>query len=228
MNFRLTLTLSIILLVAVGVWSLMSLRKAPEKPTNVGQVIDPKPSAITSISVTRYGAEELKFVKEGEQWKMLVPVKGNADKMKVDAIANNLQSLTFRQKLEPEATGGHTPEATGTAKPNYIIKFSDDAKHDYTLALGKASADSIFATLNGGKTIYVLDKQDNSFLTSIDQNAEKFRNSDIKQVDTSKVVGVTLASKANTWSLTKTNDKWLISKPINARANATAVDGMME
>src|SRR5947207_4508042 len=122
MNFRLTLTLSIILLVAVGVWSLMSLRKPAEKPTNIGQMIDPKPSAITSISFTQFGAEELKFVKEGDQWKMLVPMKANADKSKVDAIASSLQSLAFRQKFEPEATGSHTPEATGTAKPNYVIK----------------------------------------------------------------------------------------------------------
>ena len=227
MNFRLTLTLSIVLLVIVGaVWVARQFPPA-SKPTDVGLLISPKPSAITSISFTRFGSEELKFVKQGDQWKMTVPVSANADNMQLNSIASGLQSLSFRQKFEPEPTGFHTPEATGTAKPQYLVKFSDDTKHDYTVALGKESSDSIFATLNGGKTIYLLDS---NILTQLDKAPDKFRNADMKQVDSSKVVSIALvatASPATNWTLSKSDDKWLISRPVSARANANTVSEML-
>jgi hypothetical protein len=222
MNFKLTLFLSVLLLAVVTTWALVKNRAAPVKTADAGQLLDPKP-AITSISYTRFNNEELKFVKEGEEWNMVVPIKARASG--IEGIAASLSNLTFRQKFEPEATGARSAESTGTAKPNYIIKFSD-GKKDYTLSLGKQNRDSIFATLNGAKTVYILEYNP---LDDFEKDVAKFRNTDIKSIDTSKVTQIAFKSKTAAWTVSKNKEtsKWLLNVPISARVSEPAVQELL-
>ncbi len=225
MNFRLTIALSIILMLAALAFFLVKGKDTTTKSTSTGatKLLNPHPADITRIDFTRYG-ENVSFAKVGDQWKITAPISANADNGQLNTIANNLKDIAYLQKYAAESTGNHSPETTGTANPHYRIKFSDSAGHENTLNLGKRGAEGIYATLNGDKTIYLLE---NNPLTNLDKDFDAFRNLEIKTVDTSRITGLALQSRDQNWTLTKSGEKWLISAPISGRANSTSVDELV-
>src|SRR5262249_15347454 len=118
----------------------------------------------------------------------------------------------------------HTPEATGTAKPDRVVKFVDDEKQEYVLGFGKETVDGIYATFNGSKTIYLMDKQ---IVESLDKKPDDFRDKAMSKSDPSKIVGISVKTSEGTTTMEKTGEKWLITGPVSARANMPAVDAIV-
>src|SRR4051794_21067475 len=191
MNFRLTLTLAcVMLLLALGYFFLPS--KTADTTTAAGSttpLLATKPKDIDAITYSNDGVEELKFVRKGTDWTMTKPVSAPVEKFQLQGIADNLKGIAYRQKFEPEATGYRTAEATGTAKPERVVKFTDDAGKEYTLGFGKETIDGVYVTLNGAKTIYLVDK---TTLDSLDKKPDLFRDKTISQSDLSRITAITI------------------------------------
>ena len=184
-------------------------------------LLSPAPTDLNSITLTSDGSDELKFVRNGKDWNLTYPVSAPVDPFLMQSVVGSLKGIAYKQKFEPESTGYHTPEATGTAKPDRIVKFTDDAGHDYTLAFGKSSVDGIYATFNGSKTIYLVD---GGVLDSLDKKPDDFRNKTISTNDSTKIAQLTVKTAESTTTLQKTGDIWFITAPVQASAKATAAE----
>jgi hypothetical protein len=225
MNFRLTMSLVIVLLLVVSGWLFLSNQaKKPETPAGPTPLLGSIPKELTKISYNRDGSEELAFAKTGDNWQMTRPVNAPVEKYQVQAVADDLKGAGYRAKFEPEPTGGKSATATGTDRPRNVVKFTDDAGRETTVSFGKSTVDGVYATLNGGKTIYLLDKNP---VPSLQQEPDKFRNKTLKEIDTNKITALTVATPENTVTLAKSGDKWLVTAPISARANEATVNEIL-
>jgi hypothetical protein len=224
MNFRLTLALVIVMLVTlmvyVGVKSHQQNEK-PEDPLTKNALFLPQPKEINTLTFTQDGAKQVAFLHSGNDWSLTFPVTAPAVSYEVSGIVDTLKTLTYKDKFEPEATGIHSPESTGTDKPHNIITFTDDANKEHTLALGKTTVGGVYATLDGGNTIYLLASNP---AEKLDQDPQTFRNKTLKETPAEKITGLTVKHADQTVSLIKSGDKWMIDAPVAARANTTAVE----
>ena len=215
MNFKLTLALTILLLLALCAYLMVPQPVDPVKTIeNAGStLIDPKPGEITSISYRSRMGEELKFTKESDYWKLTSPIKAEADTTMLNGIASSLQSLAYTQKFAAEEKGPRSPEYTGTLKPSQVITFSD-GKRDYAVSIGKRGSQGVFATLSGDKNIYVLETDPTR---QLEKRPNDFRNTRIIELDEMKIASVTFKTRDYGWQITKSSDKWLVSQPVSAR-----------
>jgi hypothetical protein len=227
MNFRLTLALVMVMLVTlmvyVGVKS-HEKNETPEDPLTKNALLSPQPKDINTLTFTQDGAKQVAFARNGSDWSLTFPVAAAAENYSVSSIADTLKTLTYKDKFEPEASGIHSPDSTGTDKPHDVITFTDDANKEHTLALGKTTVGGVYATLDGGKTIYLLATNP---AEKLDQDPQTFRNKTLKETPAEKITGLTIKHADQTVSLVKTGDKWMIDAPIAARANATAVEDIV-
>jgi hypothetical protein len=233
MNFRLTLALVFILTMVAVVFFWAQTRgpdkKADETPANA--LLNPAPGPVTSIALSDGNplATKISFAKTDGKWRLVKPRPALANTYTLDAIADDLKSLTYKQKYAPEPSGSKSLEFAGLAAPLYSIQFTDQAGHNYTLLLGKrTSTGSLLARIDGDKTqtIYMLAGNP---VDRLDKDPDEFREKQLVDLPTDRVTSLTVRHPDQKVVLRKGTPaaKWLIEQPIPARANASAADDLL-
>ncbi|HVS71050.1 MAG TPA: DUF4340 domain-containing protein [Phycisphaerae bacterium] len=228
MNFRLTITLVIILvLLAAGFFGYESWRdKHPENTTSTQKlVISPAPTDIKSLEYDNDGQVQVAFAKGADNiWRMTQPVDAPVDEYSISPATDALKDLTYTDKFDPESSGPKSAEATGTGKPHQAIKFTDEKGDQHTLFVGKRAVGGVYATLDSSKTIYLLDKNP---AETLDKDPQEFRSKLVKTVVTDNIQQLVVKHRDQTVTLQKSDGKWVITGPITARANESTVDGIV-
>jgi hypothetical protein len=228
MNFKLTVSLVVAMVILAAAFFLipkMMPAKEVAKPGEATPLLSPKPSGIKTISFVRDGEQQVAFAHNGKDWDLTFPVQAKAESWQVDSVADSLVGLAYKDKFEAEATGNHSGAATGTEKPRYLVTFTDDSGKEYKLGLGKRTVGGIFATINGGKTVYLLASDP---IESLDKPASDFRDKNIKEVNTEKVAALTIKKGDSAVTVTKSGDQWLVTRPIHGRANKAKVEEVLD
>ncbi len=227
MNFRLTLILAIVLLgLALGFYLMPAKTEAPPPSQTTTPFLATAPDNINTISFINEGKEELRFVRNGQDWRVAVPYDAPAlDSVK--DLANRLKTLSYREKFEPAASGFHTADATGTISPTRLLKYTDDATppHEYTLGFGKETVDGVYTTFNGGKSIHVVDR---GLLDDISKRPDTFRDKIVAHNDIARAISLSIKTSDGVVRLEKKNDKWMIVAPVVARPRQSVVDEILQ
>jgi hypothetical protein len=229
MNFRLTVAMVIVLLVVAGTfvglkyWS----SKAPETSAAKTNLVFPSDKSgaagIKSVEYSTDGAVELAFARGDKGWRLTKPVDAQADSVSVEKVTSVLGDLSYTDKFEPAAAGGRSAETTGVAKPRHVVKFTDESGKEHTLALGKRAVSGVYATADGGSTIYLLERNP---LDALDADPSSFRSKQIEEIPAEKVAGLTIKQGDRAVTLTKADNKWMITAPVTARASVSAVEAI--
>ncbi|HVX86053.1 MAG TPA: DUF4340 domain-containing protein [Phycisphaerae bacterium] len=228
MNFRLTITLVVLLvLLAAGFFGYETWRdKHPDNTSSEQKlVISPAPTGIKSLEYDSDGQVQVAFAKGADNiWRMTQPVDAPVDEYSVSPVTDDLKDLTYTDKFEPAASGPKSADATGTAKPRQVIKFTDDKGQEHTLFVGKRAVGGVYATLDSAKTIYLLDKDP---AEPLDKDPQEFRSKLVKTVQTDDIQKLIVKHRDQTVTLAKSDGKWVITGPITSRANESVVDGIV-
>ncbi len=228
MNFRLTMVLAILLLLIVSVFVWTNMPKNPDDNKNQtpkNALMNPQPKDIQSISYSRDGAVQVAFEKTAGKWQLTAPVAAAAETYQMEILTDMLKGLAFKDKFSPEPTGQKSEDATGLKSPHSLVEFTDDAGKKHMLALGQHTVGGVYARLDGGQTIYLLDSDP---LEKLDKDSNEFRSKTMLEVATDKVTKLQIATETQTVELSKgAEGKWVIDRPIPARANATVVNDLL-
>lgn len=228
MNFKLTLGL-VILLVAVTsifVWVQSRPVETTKKEEKKNALLSPAPKAIDAVSYARDGEVQVSFTRNGEKWTMQQPVAGaGVENWQVQRVADMIKEATYAAKFEPEATGVKSLSATGLDNPRNVISFTDDAKKERKLSLGKrAGGGGVYAKLDGANTIYLIEE---NLLERLDKDPTEFRNKTVAEVPTEKVQTLTVQTREQKVTLKRLDGKWTITAPVPARVNTAVVDALL-
>jgi hypothetical protein len=133
MNFRTTILLVILLLMAGGLALLINYRqnKEPVEAKDDRKLVDLATEDVKQLAVTPAGGKRMVLEKSGTEWKLVEPVSAAADTFAVDSLVRGLVELRVREQVDAN-------DAAGVANPRFAVEISGKDK-SYKLNVGNAS-----------------------------------------------------------------------------------------
>jgi hypothetical protein len=177
--------------------------------------------AIQSIDLRTEDGTVARVERAGDQgWQLVAPLAAPADRFAVDGIASTLAELA------PEASFD-TPEplANYGLEVEPAVRFRAGEK-DYALRLGNNTpvGGNLYATdAEGAKVFALASWRKNALAKSVKQ----LRDGRVLDFDRAQVKGITLTSGDGRVVLARGEGGWRIAEPVDAKADAEAVDGLL-
>jgi hypothetical protein len=160
-----------------------------------------KEADIAAITLKR-PSEEIRLVKEGKAWRLVQPLKEQADRVTLSSLVSALSRLRFTRDLGPEKD--LTP--FGLAQPTLVISFTAGDK-PHTLTVGKKTP--------GGQGYYVRRDQDPQVLIipssskeSLDRRLSDLRNRSLFHFTVEQVKALRVKTPNIQVTLEKKGDRW--------------------
>jgi Domain of unknown function (DUF4340) len=193
------------------------------KQEEAGKRLFPGVSAeqIQSIELRTEDGTNARLERAGDEgWKLVAPLATPADRFAADGLASTLAELA------PEATFD-TPEALEnyglTGDP--VVRFRA-GEQDHALRLGSATpvGGNVYATDAEGKRVFALASWRRN---ALQKTVKQLRDGRVLDFDRAQVKGVTLQSGDGRVVLARVEDGWRIAEPVDAKADADAVEGLL-
>ncbi|HVH71073.1 MAG TPA: DUF4340 domain-containing protein [Candidatus Dormibacteraeota bacterium] len=197
-----------------------SAASAVESPP---KVLDIKTTDVTSIEVTKKGAEEIALSKnDAGKWQITSPKSLAADQDAVSSLLSTLSPLSSDRLVAEKATDLN---AYGLAKPTVEISIAEKNKKERLLLGDDTPAGSgVFAAVAGDPRVFIIASYHKS---SLDKSANDLRDKRLLTFDSEKLSRVELTAKKATIEFGRNKDQWQILKPKPLRADQSAVDDLV-
>jgi hypothetical protein len=225
MNPRNTLLLALVVAaVAAFVWFYEiegGAERAEQEQASKKVFPDVTAEGIVSIELRTEDGQNARLERAGDAgWKLIAPIASPADRFAVDGVASTLAELS------PEATF-ETPEPL----ENYglvvepAIRFRAGEK-DYALRLGSATpvGGNVYATDAEGKRVFAIASWRKN---ALQKSVKQLRDGRVLDFDRAQVKRITLDSGDGHVALARADDGWRIEEPVDAKADADAVEGLL-
>ena len=202
---RLLPILAVFLVVAAAYFLLTwhQSKEAREKE-EAKQLFAVKETDISSITLKR-PTEEIRLVKEGKEWRLVQPLKEQADKVTLSSLVSALSHLRLTRELGPQKD--LTP--FGLTQPALVISFTAGDK-SHTLSVGKK--------IPGGQGYYVRRDQDPQILIipssskeSLDRRLADLRNRSLFDFTVEQVKALRVKTPKTQITLEKKGEHWLLA-----------------
>lgn len=152
--------------------------------------------------------------KDGSAWKLLKPIKLNADASEVNKIVNRLLSARVKEFVDenPKKMGKY-----GLVKPTATVElFLGENRAKKTLLIGKKHDGKYYARDDSRKPVFLVDS---SFVNVMIPNIKKLRNKKLADFIPSAVDSLQIEFSDTTIACKKdTANQWLIKQPIQRKA----------
>jgi len=234
MNFRTTLFLFVLLLVAVGLYLLTPTRvpepgtTEPAGPAAAAPVFDPAPdvSRVVRVELRRADRPALVFARslpaeaDGPlgDWRMEAPQAGAADRFRVEDLARVAAQLRSRTRLQPGRAGAPRLADAGLEPPRATLILTDRDDRTYTLEIGTAvplSTDT-YVRVGGDEDVLVATRD---FAADLERSAKDYRDRNVLQLRAGDVTAIRVTGPDGTIALARgTDDHWGLAAPITTPA----------
>ncbi len=179
---------------------------------------------IETLTVKNDAGETTSLRKQDGKWAMTAPFQARASDLDASGIANALAGLDITRVVD-EAPAD--VKDYGLVTPAMEIAFTSTAgKPSGKLLVGSktATGGSLYARKDG-ETRVVLIGEFNS--ATFNKSAFDLRDKAIVSFDRSKVDGIDVVQPSGSFELAKKDGTWRLARPIAARADGTAADGLV-
>lgn len=211
-----------------GVFYYLELKKGlGSKPAETAKSAFSVPEAdISSLTLThpaKPNQPAIRLDKTKDNWQIVQPMVAAADQPSVQGLLDNLTTAKVSENTEPA-----TPDRLkvyGLASPQLEIAFQlkNGAKHTLQIGDKDFTGNSIYAIVDGGKTVSLLPV---SVLTGSDKSLDDLRDHAVLHLTTYQVASFTLKNPSGQMDLTKSKDQWKFTKPSDAMADQDSIDAL--
>lgn len=193
----------------------------PEKEpaTQEQAIFEPAPGMWVKLTVEGKGGTFV-FEKDGDDWRILQPVRAKAEKWRVDDIADPLKDLKGRP------VEGGDAEPSGLATPRWTLTAVDDKNVTHKLLVGNPrplEKDQTYVRPAGSDKTF-LAKVD--FAYKLDKTLGDFRDDTVLELDKDKIARLAVSGKTS-FELVKRDEKWRVVKPVAALADEEKVKDLL-
>lgn len=247
MRYNTTLILAVIVLAAAALVyvyrdQLMSEAPPPPKPTAEKALVEGLAmNAVSSVKVEERTADgktatrlAATMSKDG-QWSLTEPLAVRADDYEIGRLLNPIVEAKYRQALEPGAKGQPTLEALGLAAPAWKVTLGTEAKdgkpaRTVVVEIGRKPSlgEGLYVRLPETNKVVVLDKA--ALLDRVREKIETYRGRDLLGLTRDDLVRIDLAGEKGAAQLDKSDKddgRWVLSKPLAARADPEAAGAVV-
>ena len=160
----------------------------------------------------------------GTDWQLVAPDKADADDGVVGTVTSNLSTLEVQRVVDENPTD---LAQYGLNPPRIDISFrSKDQKDFQRLLVGEKTptGGDFFAKRPNENRVFLI----SSFLDAIfNKTSFDLRDKAVLKFDRSQAQAVEIVAGTNTTQFTGNGSDWRIAKPMSARADYAAVEGLM-
>jgi hypothetical protein len=162
--------------------------------------------------------------KEAGSWRMTAPVETAAAETESTGIANVLSQMQIIRVIDENATD---LKDYGLDAPRIEVEFKGDGgKASGKLAIGgkTATGGDLYVRKNDEKRVLLVAQYDEA---ALNKSTFDLRDKSIVKFDRTKVDGVDVVADGRTLEFAKAGSDWKMTKPIAARADSSAVEGLI-
>lgn len=160
----------------------------------------------------------------GTDWQLISPDKADADDGVVGTVTSNLSTLEVQRVVDENPTD---LAQYGLNPPRVDVSFRvKDQKDFQRLLVGEKTptGGDFFAKRPNETRVFLI----SSFLDSIfNKTTFDLRDKAVLKFDRNQAKGIEIVSGSNTTQFTGSGSEWRIEKPMSARADYAAVEGLM-
>ena len=229
MNLRTTLILVVLLVLGLGYVALQYTGWL-DKDVTTDQAEDkrltPEVAKVVRLTIKTPRAGEVVLVSDGDRWRLAEPVDAPAAQYEAGATVTDVTTLEHVRKYAGDDPDRPSEDLTRLADPVRIVTITDDKHKTYILRVGaKVPLEQrrTYVQLEGDKAVYVVDVD---LAEKLAKTAADYRDKKLLDFATEKAVRVTVAGAKN-YRLVKSDDRWAIDKPIDARADQAKVSSLL-
>ncbi|MDO8835337.1 MAG: DUF4340 domain-containing protein [Vicinamibacterales bacterium] len=218
----------ILLIVLAGLLGYIYYYLKPLSPQGTAEqkakVFSVAADSIEEIQVKASAGDTTTIRRENGSWKVTSPMQVPADETEASGLITNLASLELQRVIDENATD---MTQYGLSPARVEVSFKAAGDQDFTrLHLGDTTATGgdMYARKPGENRVFLV----SSFVeTTFDRTSFDLRDKSILQFERDKADRVDVVSKDGTLAFTKAESQWRIDKPVAARAEQLAVDGLV-
>ena len=179
---------------------------------------------IEEIKVSSAGGESTTLKKNGGTWQMTQPMAVKADDTEVTGIASALSSVELTRVIDENPINLND---YGLSNPRIQLDFKATGDKDYRkLLIGEKSptGSDLFAKRNDEKKVFLIPAFQES---SLNKSTFDLREKTLLKFDRDKVDAIDVAAAGKTTAFAKQGTDWKITKPLDVRADFSAVEGLV-
>jgi uncharacterized protein DUF4340 len=214
----------LVILIALGgyLYFVESKRPAGDEGPKRDKVFTVEADKIEEITVKSESGERTTLHKSGSDWQIVQPVTGKPDSAEVSGITSNLASLEVQRVIDENP--GDVAEY-GLAQPRIEVTFKAGGK-EHRLFIGRKTppGTDLYAKIDDQKRVFLIP----SFVdTSFNKTTFDFRDKTVLAVNRDNIDALSIDSAGKSTRFAKANGEWRLSQPIAARADTSAVEGLV-
>jgi len=215
----------LVVLAGLGAYIYFVASKAEDSSTKQEKLFPSVASDNIEELTVKNDAGEITTVKKADgKWTMTAPFQTRASDMDASGIVNAIAGLDVTRVVDENPTD---VKEYGLDAPAVEVAFkSNGGKPSGKLLVGKktATGGSIYARKDGDKRVVLIGEYNN---TTFNKSTFDLRDKAIVTVDRSKVDGLDVVLDKSSFELAKKDSDWSMVKPIAARADTSAADGLV-
>jgi Domain of unknown function (DUF4340) len=224
-GLRSTLAL-LVVLIGLGAYIYFVLAKKPESTVTKQEKLFPnlEASKIDDLKVKSESGDVTSLKKEGGSWKIVSPLQVPAADSDATSLANALGDIEIVRVVEDNPTD---LKPYGLDAPRIDVEYkSAEAKTAGHLLIGAkaAAGGNLYARREDEKRVVLIAQYQES---SLNKSTFDLRDKTIMKVDHDKVDGIDVNVGGKTFELAKAGSDWKMTKPVAARADFSAADGLI-
>lgn len=215
----------LVVLIGLGAYAYFYASKAEDSgPTNEKLFPTIASDNIEELTVKNEGGETTTLKKVDGKWMITAPAQTRGSDMDASGIANGLAGLEVTRVVDENPTD---VKDYGLDAPTTEVTFkSNGGKPGGKLIIGgkTATGGSLYARKDDEKRVVLIGEYNSS---TFNKSTFDLRDKAIVSFDRSKVDGLDVVMDKDGFELAKKDGQWTMAKPLVARADASAADGLV-
>lgn len=180
-----------------------------------------KPDAIGQVTIKTDKGETTTIEKHGTAWQETQPVSAPADEAELSGITSNLASLDVQRVIDDKPTD---LAQYGLNPARVQVSFKDGGQHSLLIGQKTPTGTDLYAKVPDKPRVFLI----SSFLDgTFNKSPFDLRDKTVLKIDREKIDHVEIAAKDQSITLAKQGEDWQLTAPLTARADFSAVDGLL-
>ena len=218
-----TFLVLLVVAAALGGFLYYDSKKQPADTNKQEKVFsDVQPDKIDQITVKAASGDRTTVQKQGASWQLTQPSGVTADEAEVSGLTSNLSSLEVQRVIDEQASDF---KQYGLDPAHIEVAFKAGGK-EHTLLLGAKTptGSDMNARVPDKPRVFLV----SSYLeATFNKSAFDLRDKTILKIDRDKVGHVEVEAGDRTVTLDKQGADWRVTSPFDARADFSAVEGIL-
>lgn len=246
MNFKTTLVLALVLVVALGILYLAGTGEQPPStpPTAPTTLLEDRPliaedfGEVLEVVCKRRDGQEWRFERQADeddlgraQWNMSAPLEVKATAWQIDGIVRKLKQLKYQIKYAPGSAGAVTAAQAGLEGAPSAVTLEAQSGATVTVEIGKDLSDrESYVRLAGAEDIYVVSPNLHNLLR---KKAIEYRDQQLADFTAEHVKGVEIVDRPEEgepviYTLVRSDAGWTFETPSKASAVKDKIDAVVQ